>query len=99
MPGCVVGAVQDGRLVYKRGFGMANLDYDIPNTTSTLFNLASASKPFTAMSIALLAQQGKLSFDDIHNYLPEIPKYDETITSRHLLHHTSEIREYQALLF
>ena len=64
MPGCAVGVVKDGRLVYKRGFGMANLDYDVPNTPSTLFNLASSSKPFTAMSIALLAQQGKLSLDD-----------------------------------
>jgi len=100
MPGCAVGVVRDGKLVYKRGFGMANLDYDVPNTTSTLFNLASASKPFTAMSIALLAQQGKLSLDDdIRKYVPEIPKYDETITIRHLLHHTSGIREYQALVF
>ena len=100
MPGCGVGVVKDGRLVYKRGFGMANLDYDVPNTPSTRFNLASASKPFTALSIALLAQQGKLSLDDdIRKYVPEIPKYDETITIRHLLHHTSGIREYQALLF
>ncbi len=100
MPGCAVSAVKGGRLVYKRAFGMANLDYDIPNTTSTLFNLASASKPFTAASIALLAQQGKLSLDDdIRKYVPEIPKYDETVTIRHLLHHTSGIREYQALLF
>jgi CubicO group peptidase (beta-lactamase class C family) len=99
MPGCAVGAVQDGRMVYKRAFGMANLDYDVPNTTSTLFNLASVSKPFTAMSIALLAQQGKLSLDDdIRKYLPELPKYDHTITIRHLIHHTSGIREYQALV-
>ena len=99
MPGCSVGAVKDGRLVYKRAFGMANLDYDVPNTTSTLFNLASVSKPFTAMSIALLAQQGKLSLDDdIRKYVPEIPKYDETITIRHLIHHSSGIREYQALV-
>jgi CubicO group peptidase (beta-lactamase class C family) len=99
MPGCAVGAVKDGRLVYKRAFGMANLDYDVPNTTSTLFNLASVSKPFTAMSIALLAQQGKLSLDDdIRKYVPELPKYDETITIRHLIHHTSGIREYQALV-
>jgi CubicO group peptidase (beta-lactamase class C family) len=100
MPGCGVGVIKDGKLVYKRGLGMANLDYGVPNTTTTLFNLASASKPFTAMSIALLAQQGKLSLDDdIRKYLPEIPKYDQTITIRHLLHHTSGIREYQALLF
>ncbi len=100
MPGCAIGVVKDGRLVYKRGFGMANLDYDVPNTPSTLFNLASASKPFTAFCIALLAQQGKLSLDDdIRKYVPEMPKYDETITIRHLLHHTSGIREYQALIF
>jgi len=100
MPGCSVGAVRDARLVYKRAFGMANLDFDIPNTTSTLFNLASSSKPFTAASIALLAQQGKLSLDDdIRKYLPEMPKYDDTITIRHLIHHSSGIREYQALVF
>ncbi|MDQ3714061.1 MAG: beta-lactamase family protein [Acidobacteriota bacterium] len=100
MPGCGVGAVRDGKLIYKRAFGMANLDYDVPNTASTLFNLASASKPFTAMSIALLAQQGKLSLDDdIRKYVPEIPKYDQTVTIRHLIHHTGGIREYQALVF
>jgi CubicO group peptidase (beta-lactamase class C family) len=90
MPGGAVGVVKDGRLVYKRGFGMANLDYDVPNTPSTRFNLASVSKPFTAFSIALLAQQGKLSLDDdIRKYVPELPKYHETITIRHLIHHTS----------
>jgi CubicO group peptidase (beta-lactamase class C family) len=100
MPGCAVGVVKDGKLVYKRGFGMANLDYDVPNTTSTLFNLASASKPFTAASIALLAQQGKLSLDDdIRKYVPELPKYADTITIRHLIHHTSGIRDYLALVF
>ena len=99
MPGCAVGVVKDGRLVYKRGFGMANLDYDVPNTPSTRFNLASVSKPFTAFSIALLAQQGKLSLDDdIRKYVPEMPKYDETVTIRHLIHHSSGIREYEALV-
>ena len=99
MPGAAVGVVKDGKLIYKRGFGMANLDYDVPNTPSTRFNLASVSKPFTAFSVALLAQQGKLSLDDdIRKYVPEIPKYDETITIRHLIHHTSGIREYQALV-
>lgn len=99
MPGGAVGVVRDGRLVYKRGVGMANLDYDVPNTPSTRFNLASVSKPFTAFSIALLAQQGKLSLDDdIRKYVPEIPKYDDTVTIRHLIHHTSGIREYEALV-
>jgi CubicO group peptidase (beta-lactamase class C family) len=99
MPGGAVGVVKDGRLVYKRGFGMANLDYDVPNTPTTRFNLASVSKPFTAFSIALLAQQGKLSLDDdIRKYVPEMPKYDETVTIRHLIHHISGIREYEALV-
>ena len=100
LPGCAVGVIKDGGLVYKRGFGMANLDYDVPNTPSTLFNLASMSKQFTAASIALLAQGGKLSLDDdIRKYVPEMPKYEDTITIRHLIHHTSGIRDYQALLF
>jgi CubicO group peptidase (beta-lactamase class C family) len=100
MPGCSVGVIKDGRLVYKRGFGMANLEYDVPNTPSTLFNLASMSKQFTAMSIAVLAQQGKLSLDDdIRRYVPEVPKYGDTITLRHLIHHTSGLRDYQALVF
>src|SRR5918998_675461 len=99
MPGGAVGVVKDGRLVYERGFGMANLDYDVPNTPLTRFNLASVSKPFTAFSIALLAQQGKLSLDDdIRKYIPEMPKYDDTITIRHLIHHSSGIRDYEALV-
>src|SRR5215207_1122191 len=99
MPGVAIGVVKDGKLVYKRGLGMANLDYDVPNTTTTLFNVASVSKAFTAASVVLLSQQGKLSLDDdIRKYLPEIPQYAATITIRHLLHHISGIREYQALV-
>src|SRR5215208_3793691 len=99
MPGVAVGVVKDGKLVYKRGLGMANLDYDVPNTTTTLFNVASVSKAFTAASVVLLSQQGKLSLDDdIRKYVPEIPQYADTITIRHLLHHTSGVREYQALV-
>src|SRR5215204_2329501 len=99
MPGVAVGVVKDGKLIYKRGLGMANLDYDVPNTTTTLFNVASVSKAFTAASVVLLSQQGKLSLDDdIRKYMPEIPQYADTITIRHLLHHTSGIREYQALV-
>ena len=99
MPGGAVGVVKDGKLVYKRAFGMANLDHDVPNTPLTRFNLASVSKPFTAFSIALLAQQGKLSLDDdIRKYVPEIPKYEHPITIRHLVHHSSGLREYQALV-
>ncbi|HEX6126584.1 MAG TPA: serine hydrolase [Pyrinomonadaceae bacterium] len=99
MPGVAVGIIKDGKLVYKRGLGMANLDHDIPNTPTTLFTVASVSKAFTAACVVLLSQQGKLSLDDdIRKYVPEMPQYGDTITIRHLLHHTSGIREYQALV-
>jgi CubicO group peptidase (beta-lactamase class C family) len=100
MPGCAVGVVKDGKLIYKRGVGMANLTYDVPNTPTMLFEVASTTKPFTAMAIGLLAEQGKLSIDDdVRKYIPELPDYGDTITIRHLLHHTSGLREYEALIF
>jgi CubicO group peptidase (beta-lactamase class C family) len=100
MAGCAVGVVKDGKLIYKRGVGLANLTYDVPNTPTMLFEVASTTKPFTAMAIALLAEQGKLSLDDdVRKYIPELPQYGDTITIRHLLHHTSGLREYEALIF
>lgn len=99
MPGVAVGVVKDGKLVYKRGLGMANLDHDVPNTTTTLFNVASVSKAFTAACVVLLSQQGKLSLDDdIRKHIPELPQYADTITIRHMLHHTSGIRDYGPLV-
>ncbi len=94
-PGCALGIVKDGRLIYKRGYGMANLDYNIPITSKTVMDIMSMDKQFTAMSILLLAKQGKLSLDDeIQKYLPEIPRYQSPITIRHLIHHTSGIRDF-----
>ena len=98
-PGCALGIVQDGRLAYARGYGYANLDHDIPITPKTVFYIASVSKQFTAASIALLAQQGKLSLDDdVRAYIPELPDYGATITIRHLIHHTSGLRDYLTLM-
>lgn len=98
-PGCAVAVVKDGQTVFKRGYGMANLEYDIPITPSTVFHIASVSKQFTAMSLALLAAQGKLSLDDdIRKYVSEIPDYGSPITIRHLIHHTSGLRDVIALL-
>jgi len=94
-PGCALGIVKDGQLIYKRGYGMANLDYNIPISPQSVFHIASISKQFTAMSILLLAKRGKLSLDDdIHKYLPELPRYQSPITIRHLIHHTSGIRNF-----
>ena len=98
-PGCALGVYRDGQIVYKRGYGMANLNDDVPITPATVFHVASMSKQFTAASILLLAQQGKLSLDDdVHKYIPELPDFGEPITLRHLLHHTSGLRDQWSLL-
>jgi CubicO group peptidase (beta-lactamase class C family) len=98
-PGCALGVYKDGQTVYKRGYGMANLNDDVPITPATVFHVASMSKQFTAASILLLAQQGKLSLDDdVHKYIPELPNFGEPITLRNLLHHTSGIRDQWSLL-
>ena len=98
-PGCAVAIIKDGRVVHARGYGMANLDYRIPISSKTIFNIASTSKQFTAASIAILARQGKLSLDDdIHKFLPQLPRYSNPVTIRQLIHHTSGIREYPHLL-
>ena len=99
-PGCALGVIKDGKLIYKKGYGMANLEHDIPISPTTVFNVASASTQFTAMSVLLLARQGKLRLDDdIRKYLPELPAaYQATITIRHLIHHTSGVRDRTDLM-
>ena len=73
-PGCAVGAIQNNRYLYKRGYGMANLDYDIPNAAEMVYSIGSDSKQFTAASVALLSMQGKLSLDDdLRKSVPELP--------------------------
>jgi CubicO group peptidase (beta-lactamase class C family) len=98
-PGCAVGIVRDDSLIYAKGFGMANLEYGIPNSPEKIFHMASVSKQFTAYSIVLLARQGKLKLeDDIRIYLPWFPDLKQKITIRHLLNHTSGIRDQWQLL-
>ncbi len=98
-PGCAVGISHNGALDYARGYGMSNLEYDVPITPRSIFHSASISKQFTAFSIGLLAQEGKLSLsDDIRKYLPEMPDHGKTLTIAHLLHHTNGLREQGQLL-
>src|SRR5262245_20844180 len=98
-PGCALGVMRDGRLVYAKGYGLASIELNRPITPSTIFDLGSVSKQFTALAVVLLAQDGKLSLDDeIQKYLPEIPRYSRPVTIRHLLHHTSGLRDYIDLL-
>jgi CubicO group peptidase (beta-lactamase class C family) len=99
-PGCALGIVQDGQLVYHRVYGMADLERDVPLKPASVFDIGSTGKQFTALLIALLAHQGKLTLDDpVQKYVPELPQYDHPITIRHLIHHTSGLRDYLELLF
>ncbi len=98
-PGAAVAVWRGGRTLFAKGYGMANLAYDIPFTVTTPTNIGSTSKQFTAFAIMLLAEQGKLSLDDdVRTHLAELPDLGQTVTVRHLLTHTSGYREiYNAM--
>ena len=97
-PGCAMGVIQNGKWAYQHTYGMADLEAKTPITTQNAFYIGSMAKQFTAMSILLLAEQGKLSLnDDIRKYLPELPDYGTPITVENLIHHTSGIQEYYDL--
>ncbi len=94
-PGAALAVTRDGEIIYKQSYGMANLEYDISITTTSIFDIASVSKQFAAFAITTLSHDGKLSLDDdIRTYLPDVPDFGPTITIRHLLHHTSGLRDW-----
>ncbi len=98
-PGCALAIIQDGKIVYKRGYGMANLEHGVPISSKSVFRIASVSKQITAACMALLQEQGKLNVDDdARKYLPELPDYGSTITIRRFITHTSGVRDYLTLL-
>ncbi len=98
-PGCAVGVTRDGSLAIARSYGMADLNKGLPLTISTPVYVASLSKQFTAMSIVLLVEDGRLSLDDsVRKWVPELPSFGKPITLRHLLYHTSGLRDYMTLL-
>ena len=97
-PGCALAVAQEGVLVYSRGYGYANLDYDIPITPQTVFDVASVTKQFNAASLGMLALEGTLSLEDnVRKWLPELPEYEWPITLRHMLNHSSGLRDYLTL--
>ena len=99
VPGCAVSVMEGGDVVLARGYGAANLEYGIPITPQSVFHVASVSKQFTALAVALLAEGGRLSWDDdIRRHVPELPDYGVPITLRHLAQHTSGIRDQWSLL-
>lgn len=97
-PGAAVGVVQGGQVVYARGYGLASLENGNANGPGTIFRIGSVSKQFTAMCIAILAHRGEIDLDaDIRTYLEDFLPLDTPVTVRHLLHHTSGLREYMTL--
>src|SRR5712664_4479112 len=98
-PGCALGVYRDGKMVYSKGYGLANLEQNVPITPQSVFDIGSTSKQFTAASILLLETQGKLSInDEVRKYIPELPEHGEKITILHLLNHTSGRRDYLTLM-
>ena len=100
-PGCAVGISKDGKEVLSRAYGSADLEHGVANTAETVFEAGSVSKQFTAAAVLLLAQAGKLKLDDpVRDYVPELPDYGTPeITLRHLLHHTSGLRDWGTVTY
>ncbi len=93
-PGIAVGIVSNGEIVHTKGYGLANLEFDIPNTAETRFYIGELSNQFTAFAILLLESQNKLSLqEDIRKYLPTLPDLGKRIAIEDLIHHTSGIRD------
>jgi CubicO group peptidase (beta-lactamase class C family) len=98
-PGLAVAVVRDGRVVFAKGYGLANLEHRIPITPSTVFDVASVSKQFTGLAVAMLVHQGRIALsDDIRKYIPELQVMPKPITVDHLLHHTSGMRDWPGTL-
>jgi N-acyl-D-amino-acid deacylase len=98
-PGCAVGVVEDGSPTFARGYGMAHLEHGVPLGSGSIFRMASVSKQFTAALTLLLERDGRISLDDeVRLHIPELPDYGTPLTIRHLVHHTSGLRDYLALM-
>lgn len=94
-PGCAVGVYRDGALDWARGYGLASVEHGVPITPRTVFDLGSTSKQFTAALALLLVADGRLSLDDpVRRHVPELPGWGDSVTVRHLLHHTGGVRDY-----
>jgi CubicO group peptidase (beta-lactamase class C family) len=98
-PGCAAAVSLNGEVVFEKAFGLADLEHNVQNTTQTIFESGSVAKQFTAASLVLLQQDGKLSLDDpVRKYIPELPDYGSPLTIRHLLNHTSGLRDWGTVL-
>jgi CubicO group peptidase (beta-lactamase class C family) len=100
VPGCALGIIKNGELIYARGYGIGDLEHDIAILPSSVFYLGSVSKQFVTFCILLLEEQGKLNLDDeIQKFLPDFPEYEAPLTIRHFIHHSSGVRDYLTLMY
>src|ERR1700687_809820 len=98
-PGCALAVYRDGKIIYAKGYGLANIEENVAITPQSVFDIGSTSKQFTAASILLLEKQGKLAVnDEVRKYIPELPSYGQKITILQLLNHTSGLRDYLSLM-
>jgi len=98
-PGCAAAVSLNGELLFEKAFGLADLEMNVPNTPQTIFESGSVAKQFTAAAIVLLQEEGKVSLDDpVRKYIPELPDYGVPLTIRHLLNHTSGIRDWGTVM-
>src|SRR5437879_6733230 len=99
-PGCALGVYREGKMIYVKGYGLANVEQSVPITPQSVFDIGSTSKQFTAASILLLEKQGKLSVnDEVRKYIPELPDYEQKLKIIHLLNHKSGLREFHKMRY
>ena len=95
-PGCAVGLIENGEYIHSKGYGLANLEHEIPIGMDTIFRIGSVSKQFTTMAIAILEEKGKLSFEDeMKVHIPDLVDYGEKVTINHMIHHYSGLGDYE----
>ena len=98
-PGCAAAVSLNGETVFEKAFGLADMEHDVANTPQTIFESGSVAKQFTAASLVLLQQEGKLSLDDpVRKYIPELPDYGTPLTIRHMLNHTAGLRDWGTVM-
>src|SRR5215216_6414785 len=98
-PGCAAAVSLNGETVFEKAFGLADMEHGIPNTAQTIFESGSVAKQFTAASLVLLQQDGKLSIDDpVRKYIAEFPDYGKPLTIRHILTHTAGLRDWGSVM-
>jgi len=98
-PGLAVAVVRDGKVLYTKGYGYANLEHRVPITPATVFDVASVSKQFAGLAVAMLITEGRIKLTDpIRKHIPELADVGQTVTVDHLLHHTSGYRDWPGTL-